>query len=148
MFHRRTAYAAVAMLVALLGLIVAPAPAMAAPTPEIDYAVDVPLDAAVYCYAITGAKVCYELAGDKWWVQDTANDSASAVADWRNYIGGTLYRQGKCINSLGHGKWGLCNKNYYETSGLTVRACVIDYSAGDYTVCSNFVEVQTPVGEA
>lgn len=146
---RRIAYAAVTLFVAVVATLVTPTAASAAPTPENDYAVAATVDTVLNCYAIDGAKVCYEKSGDKWWVQDTAKDGMSAVADWRNYLtaNGDLYRQGKCINSLGYGNWGVCNKNYYETSKLIMRICVIDYSGGG-SVCSNWVTVQAGIIEA
>ncbi|NUT18380.1 MAG: hypothetical protein HOV77_04285 [Hamadaea sp.] len=147
--YRRIAYAAAALLVGLVTLVVAPTPASAAPTPENDHAVAATVDDVIYCWSIAGAKACYEYDGDKWWVQDTASDGMSAVADWRNYLtaNGDLYRQGKCINSLGYGDWGVCNKNYYETSKLIMRVCVIDYSDGG-SVCSGWVTVQAGIIEA
>ncbi|QFZ18541.1 hypothetical protein [Saccharothrix syringae] len=90
------------------------------------------------CVSTTGATACFEANGDKWWVRDTAADSASAEAFWENYRGGSLYRTGVCRNSLGNGKWGVCNKNYYEDSGLRWSACVYDASAGTLIRCSQW----------
>ncbi|WP_051366338.1 hypothetical protein [Hamadaea tsunoensis] len=129
MRNRRTAYAVLAVLLTVTPF-VAPAAASAAVTPEKDYAVAGSPPAGLPCHTIAGATACYELSGDKWWVRDNENDGASAVADWLNYQNGNLYRSGQCINALGHGKWGVCNKNYYESSRVVARTCVVDYSAG------------------
>ncbi|MGW0432012.1 hypothetical protein ACWDV4_05640 [Micromonospora sp. NPDC003197] len=88
------------------------------------------------CVSTTGAIACFQAYGDKWWVKDTSGDSASAVAHWANYRNGALYRQGGCRNGLGSGKWGVCNKNYYEDSVVLYRACVYDASEGVWVRCS------------
>lgn len=90
------------------------------------------------CIKTTGATACFEAYGDKWWVKDTAADSASADAVWQNYRDGSLYRQGICRNSLGNGEWGVCNKNYYEDSGLRWAACVYDGSEDTLIRCSTW----------
>lgn len=85
------------------------------------------------CVSITGSTVCYEAYGDRWWVKDTAADSASAVADWENIVSTTTdIRNGQCVNSLGNGKWGYCNKNYVENSILFVEAKVYDASEDEW----------------
>ncbi|MBB4959607.1 hypothetical protein [Micromonospora polyrhachis] len=88
------------------------------------------------CVSTTGAIACFQANGDKWWVKDTSSDSASAVANWVNYRNGSLYRKGGCRNGLGSGKWGVCNKNYYEDSTLAFNACVYDASEGVWVRCS------------
>ncbi|MFD7656040.1 hypothetical protein ACFV4N_18885 [Actinosynnema sp. NPDC059797] len=88
------------------------------------------------CVSVTGARACFEADGDKWWVRDTAADSASAEARWDNYRNGSLYRSGICRNGLGNGTWGVCNKNYYEDSTLVYIACVFDASEGRLVRCS------------
>ncbi len=88
------------------------------------------------CASTTGALACYQQDGDRWWVQDTASDGASAEAFWENRRNGDLYRHGICRNSLGNGTWGVCNKNYYEDSTIFWTACVYDGSAGTYVGCA------------
>lgn len=90
------------------------------------------------CVKTTGATACFEASGDKWWVKDTAGDGASAEAFWQNYRNGSLYRTGVCRNSLGNGEWGVCNKNYYEDSGLRWAACVYDGSEDTLIRCSTW----------
>jgi hypothetical protein len=126
----RTRRSALVALAATLGTVVAmalPNPAMAAGY-EWDYAVAGTVPDGLKCASITGAKICYELDGDRWWVKDTSADHASAVARWQNYRNGVLYREGGCRNSLGSGEWGVCNKNYYEDSGVYAKVCVVDFS--------------------
>jgi hypothetical protein len=93
------------------------------------------------CIATTGAIACYQEYGDRWWVKDTALDSASAEAVWENYRNGRLYRSGICRNSLGNGNWGVCNKNYYEDSTIWWRACVYN---GIHRHCSGLAPPYSP----
>ncbi|GLW34281.1 hypothetical protein [Actinoplanes regularis] len=91
-----------------------------------------PPSSGLNCVSTTGATACLEAYGDILWVKDTAADSASAVADWDNYVGGTLTRWGYCRNSPGSGKWAYCNKNFTEGSELRLRAAVYDGSEGTW----------------
>jgi hypothetical protein len=50
-------------------------------------------------------------------------------------VAGSLYRSGMCVNSLGNGKWGQCNKNYYGNSVLNGFPCVWDRSE-DANACA------------
>lgn len=88
------------------------------------------------CNSYTPVEICYEKGGDHWWVQDqNSDDKASAGVFWQNYRNGSLYRQGLCVTSLGKGKWGHCNKNYYEGSQLYGMPCIWDRSAGNDATC-------------
>ncbi|WP_019854254.1 hypothetical protein [Actinopolyspora mortivallis] len=81
---------------------------------------------------IPGAIACFEPYGDKYWVKDTVADGHSAAADWDNYRNGNWYRQGGCVNSLGKGNWGVCNKNHYEDSTVVFRTAVYDAGTGTW----------------
>lgn len=94
------------------------------------------------CVSTTGTEVCFEAYGDKWWVKDTKKDGASATVAWADYVDGSLYRDGVCRNSLGAGKWGVCNKNYYEGSTLYFTAVTYDASA-DTIIAQSPEEVAT-----
>ncbi|USX50487.1 hypothetical protein [Lentzea sp. HUAS12] len=111
------------MALAAVMSVLAPGTAMAAPDWENNEAVQgtPPSSEYLICADTIEAKVwvCYEIHGDRWWVYDNDADSASATVEWKNYRGGSLYRQGRCINGHGAGTWASCNKNYYEDS--TVR---------------------------
>jgi hypothetical protein len=137
-----TAVAIAALLLPATASAAEPAPADNYPTEvgvaavELDDAVAGTPPSGLPCISTTGAKACFEANGDRWWVQDTAADSASAEARWDNYRNGSLYRSGICRNSLGSGKWGKCNKNYYEDSSLAWIACVYDASEGVLIRCS------------
>ena len=76
--------------------------------------------------AIVGAAACFDKAGDKIWVKDTAADGASAVFKWSALRNGALYRYGMCINSLGNGRWGVCNKNFVEGAAIKGYVCIWD----------------------
>jgi hypothetical protein len=114
---------------------------------ELDYAVrgTLPPGEELTCRATSEPatiEVCYEKNGDRWWVLDLEADGNSALVYWFNYRGGgaTPYREGFCVNSLGKGVWGRCDKNYYEDSELEAYPCVWDRSSGgidDEARCNN-----------
>jgi hypothetical protein len=62
------------------------------------------------CNDVTGAEGCFEPDGDKFYVKDTKADGYSAVVRWYTDYG----RWGTCRNSLGAGKWAVCNKDFKE----------------------------------
>ena len=101
------------------------------------------------CITMTGAKACFEPHGDYLWVEDTKADGHSATATWNNYIytgsSWQLWRQGSCVNKLGTGKWGLCNKEFDEYSDdgsyIDLYACVYDAGDGSWHGCSSFREI-------
>ncbi|TDD80749.1 hypothetical protein E1293_20115 [Actinomadura darangshiensis] len=66
------------------------------------------------CVSTTGSTACFETYGDKFYVKDTKKDGYSAVAVWATSYG----RKGVCRNSLGSGKWGVCNYNMKEGKGI------------------------------
>ena len=149
-----------AMVSAVLMLMLLPAAALAAPSDapvdshpsggvtaavatEYDRAVaSGPPSSTLPCIPTLGALACYQAYGDRWYVQDTRADGASAEAFWQNYRGGNLYREGICRNSLGNGKWGVCNKNYYENSFIRWAACVYNGSTGEVVRCSGWTSTQ------
>lgn len=89
------------------------------------------------CASVPAVEICYQPDGDHWWVQDQAADGASAAVHWENFRGGSLYRYGICVNSLGNGNWGQCNKDYYEDSVLNGFPCVWDRGSGADPVCNS-----------
>jgi hypothetical protein len=123
---RKFLLAFVATVVAVLGLML-PATASAdtttavratevsAAADEIDVAVagTLPPRSQLTCHSVPAVEICYE-----------------------NFRGGSLYRQGICVNSLGKGKWGHCNKNYAENSVLNGFPCIWNRSAGNDAVCN------------
>jgi hypothetical protein len=89
------------------------------------------------CHSTTPVEICWEKAGDHWWVRDLdSTDNASTGVRWYNDRNGSLYRKGYCITSLGKGNWGHCNKNYYENSQLSGYPCIWNRSAGHPIDCS------------
>jgi hypothetical protein len=76
--------------------------------------------------SIIGANACFDKAGDKIWLKDTAADGASAVFRWRAIRDGERYRYGQCINTLGNGRWGVCNKNFVEGVKIYGYVCTWD----------------------
>jgi len=78
------------------------------------------------------AIACFKRDGDKLYVMDTGPaDGLSATGVWKNYVGGKLHRQGACVNKLGTGHWGLCDKNFKEGSTIRLYAC--NYNSGNNT---------------
>ena len=133
-------YALSTAVTALIG-IAAPGAALAADY-ETDYAVagSLPNEFLTCDTPQRGVEVCYDVSGDRWWVRDNSSDGKSAVVDWENYRGGSLYRKGRCVNSHGVGTWASCNKNYYEDSVLYGRAGAWDRSAGDNPVFGPWIQ--------
>jgi hypothetical protein len=71
-----------------------------------------------FCNSITGAKVCFAPKGDYLYVRDISADTYAAVAEWT--IG---QRNGVCVNNLGSGTWGRCDKDFAEGNAyVTFRA--------------------------
>ncbi len=107
------------------------------------------------CTDMVGAKACFERHGDRWWVLDTDGDGHSATASWENWLldgsSSVLWRNGSCVNKLGKGHWGVCNKDYYEDGSVNVfgsrgsalewQACVYDSKDGTWHGCSDVLEV-------
>jgi hypothetical protein len=102
------------------------------------------------CMTVTGGIACFQRYGDKVWVKHTG--STAAAASYENYLwdGGawSLYRWGYCYNSLAAGKWGYCNKDFYEDqtnpnaygskgSGVRLYVCLSSCSAGYVWVRNN-----------
>jgi len=106
---------------------------------EVNYAVagSLPPRSELSCHWRSAVEICYEAYGDRWWVQDQDADGASAAVHWFNYRSGSLYRTGLCVNSLGNGEWGQCNKNYYENSTLYGNPCTWDRSESSSADCWN-----------
>lgn len=86
------------------------------------------------CLGTTGAHVCYQEVGDKWWVRDTERDGRSAVVDWSNGTSRDHQRWGSCRNKDGAETRRLCNKDYPEGSYLKFRACTYNASSGTWGI--------------
>lgn len=99
------------------------------------------------CSVITGAAACYQRYGDKIWVKDTAKDGWSAVGAWRDYYNtgsqDVLHREGACVNKLGYGQWGVCDKNFPEGTDLLLKACRYDSHAGTWHGCASSWKLYT-----
>ncbi|MEV4624775.1 hypothetical protein AB0J90_00595 [Micromonospora sp. NPDC049523] len=63
---------------------------------------------------------CFKKYGDQWGSQSWS--SGTTRLEWQNQLWNgsrwVLYREGVCINNLGLGEPGVCNKDYYEDSSL------------------------------
>ncbi|WP_157441401.1 hypothetical protein [Actinoplanes awajinensis] len=110
------------LFLTVVAVISVPSPAAAAPSSELDYAEasGAPSDTS-HCVTQYWAKTCYVAAGDKWYILDRLDDGGRPFIRWENYKDGALYRTGICSNRLGFNHWGVCNKDYYESSILWVR---------------------------
>lgn len=75
-------------------------------------------DVSYKCVTTPNAKVCFQPYGDYLFAYDRKKDGYSATVDWD--IPGT--RQGQCINKLGAGNWGYCNKDFPENRQITITA--------------------------
>ena len=88
------------------------------------------------CVSTTGVTACFAAGGDLIYVKDTVADGDGVQGHWQNYTGGTEpYRTGVCLNGLGYGHWGVCNKDFIEGSEIELRAEKWDHLSiwGDYT---------------
>ena len=67
----------------------------------------------------TGARGCFRLYGDVFFVKDDKADGNSVYIRWQNRLtyknaAWGLYREGRCEYHGGSGNWGSCNKDFYE----------------------------------
>ncbi|MFE3019361.1 hypothetical protein [Streptomyces sp. NPDC059256] len=83
-----------------------------------------------------GGVVAFQSNGDKWWVADTQRDGKSVAVRWKNFVNGSLYREGVCINSNSAPSWATCNKNYREDSTIWASTCLYDGDTGTYSECN------------
>ena len=65
-------------------------------------------------WAHTGVTACWEPDGDLFYVKDTREDGYAAVIEWQFEDWDHNWRDGSCVNKLGAGHWGVCNKNLPE----------------------------------
>jgi len=77
------------------------------------------------CIYSTGVKACFMPAGDKLYVRDVTADGYTAVLQWS-----TNGRTGSCVNNLGAGNWGLCDKDFTEDKLIHISAA--RYKSGNY----------------
>lgn len=126
---RTRLFALAAAAGALLALTVSSPASAAYHGTETDYATasSAPGDYHHVCTSIEEGKICYQPYGDKWYVYDKAADGNSVAANWNDDGSG---RSGACVNKLGAGRWGVCNKNYTEGNDLYFRVGV--YNNGNW----------------
>jgi hypothetical protein len=88
---------------------------------------DSPPDSAP-CLGMAGVNTCFEVNGDRFWVDDTASDGASAVAQWAVYCkgDGALVNSGQCNQSGGCVRgWSKCGAGGQGRAGAcTARTSV------------------------
>ena len=121
-----------------------PTPTPRVPVVELDRAVaSTAKRGAGSCSAVlAGGYGCFQTYGDVWWVYDTKSDGHSAVMFWE--VGtGNAKRAGRCVNSMGVGKTGVCNKDY--TEGLTGQAkiCIQDSDTKQLWGCTKLFPFTT-----
>jgi len=129
------------LIAALVGFFASPA--SADPTWERDMAKAGTPPSIKTCVSTTGANGCWHANGDVWWVKDTSANGYAAETRWYeltpasdgNYY---LHRNGACVNGLGSGHWGACNKDYQENGILVWKACNVSIS-GSLHGCSSQV---------
>ncbi|MEV5601516.1 hypothetical protein AB0L33_08755 [Streptomyces sp. NPDC052299] len=91
---------------------------------ETDYTVNyVPSGKAWFpAVQMRGVSVYFSPDGDYFRVKDTEVDGYAAVVEWSDNNG----RKGSCVNKLGGGSDGTCNKNFNEDYAVTYRAALYD----------------------
>lgn len=94
---------------------------------ETDYAVNSVPSGKYWAPAeqMRGVSVYFSSDGDWFRVKDTEKDGYAAVVEWSDNHG----RSGACVNKLGGGSDGTCNKNFHEGYTITYRATL--YDAGE-----------------
>jgi hypothetical protein len=104
------------------------------PPSALPCATDIPLNPRV--------QACWEASGDKIWMRNIDNSGFEGVLYWSNYYpnDANLYRNGKCLNKLPDGQWGVCNKDMYENSLIKFKVCDWDY---EVQMCSGIVAIRT-----
>jgi hypothetical protein len=83
-----------------------------------------------------GSYVCFQPAGDKLIVKDTAKDGYSASAYWDTSYG----RGGVCLNEHGKGEVVVCNYNMAEGKRIKFWAVNIDQPTNKYRYWSTHLE--------
>jgi hypothetical protein len=84
------------------------------------------------CYRIGvyGSAMCFQPDGDYLYVYDGNDDGYSTAVEWKiPDPNSTEDRSGSCVNKLGHGNWGVCNKDFPEDKAVYIRLSV--YNNGD-----------------
>ncbi|MFI5932912.1 hypothetical protein [Actinoplanes sp. NPDC051494] len=119
-----------AVAVAVVASLTIAAPASAAHAFEADKAVATSAIPPV-CIGLGSPGGCgfFVSDGDHFFVKDSLSDGHSAAIYWHKYLASspnTLYRWGSCVNSLGSGKMGQCNKNFTEGSKVEYKICTFE----------------------
>lgn len=142
MFRRVATAFAVTVVALAASLLVGVSPASAVQPYEWNTAVAGTPPSGLPCASMTGATACFEANGDRMWVKDTSADGHSATLSWENWYAEPMFdpvlnRYGSCVNKLGNGKWGVCNKDLPEGSFVDFEACVYDAGSGAWYGCSS-----------
>jgi hypothetical protein len=68
-----------------------------------------------YCaWPHPGVETCFIQDGDWIYVLDSRADGYAAVGEWDYRADNGSARSGACVNKLGAGHWGRCNKDFAE----------------------------------
>ncbi|MFC6019839.1 hypothetical protein ACFP2T_26995 [Plantactinospora solaniradicis] len=73
------------------------------------------------CIGHTGVTACFKPLDDLIYVKDTEADGYAAVVEWSADAPWDNYRSGSCVNKLGAGNWGVCNKNFVEDGNISIN---------------------------
>lgn len=80
---------------------------------------------------------CFARDGDVFEAYDHRSDGHSVAVRWDNFVNGTLYRHGACVEKRGAGRNGHCNKNFTEGSVLQYQACTWESGTDTAVRCGN-----------
>ncbi|GAA4263590.1 hypothetical protein [Dactylosporangium darangshiense] len=81
------------------------------------------------CVSHTGVTACFKPLGDLLYVRDIRADGYAAVVEWTADAPVDSYRDGSCVNNLGSGNWGVCDKDFVE--GVTIVINGARYTGGN-----------------
>jgi hypothetical protein len=87
-------------------------------------------DHAYYCARSQSSKAyaCFMPYDERFYVLDWDKDGLPPVMEWKSSSG----RYGRVYHEYGHPNWAWRNKSFGESTKITFRACVIQFSAMYY----------------
>ncbi|MFJ3594522.1 hypothetical protein ACIQUY_34590 [Streptomyces sp. NPDC090231] len=101
-------------------------PAGTAPAGSATVLADHPCIGWTYAYGSTG---CFQAYGDVIWAMDTKADGMSAAVIVNTNYGRAPYA---CVNSMGNGTSGRCDKDYWESGDVRLQVLRYDYDTKNF----------------
>ena len=128
-FTRRLFGVVAALFIAFLSPVLNPASAFAA-NPPLYRATEVSIIEEDVCTGNFQGRICFQKYGDKFFVVDMDEDSASAAAYFETGYG----RNGACYNPYGEGHAGVCNLDLKEGARVCMSVGIIDRNGANILI--------------